>query len=139
LAPWSRQPACVIIKHTTPCGIAVGAGPSEAYARALATDRVSAFGSVVGFNTVVDRATAEAMRELFVEAVVAPRFHDDAVSVFKQKKNLRIVELPPPRAAGESSWDFKRIRGGFLVQDRFAHGGTGQEALWRLVTKRAPT
>ena len=139
LAPWSKKPACAIIKHTTPCGIAVGSTPLEAYQRALATDRTSAFGSVVAFNTVVDRATAEAMREVFVEVVVAPRFHDDAVAVFKEKKNLRVVELPLPRSGGESSWDFKRIRGGFLVQDRFAYGGTGQEALWKVVTKQAPT
>src|SRR5205807_3273745 len=136
LAPWAKKPACAIIKHTTPCGIALGAAPREAYERALATDRTSAFGSVVAFNTVVDAATAEAMKELFVEVVVAPRFHDDAVAVFRQKKNLRVVELPRP--AGEPSWDFKRIRGGFLVQDRFAFDGTGQEALWKVVTKRSP-
>jgi phosphoribosylaminoimidazolecarboxamide formyltransferase/IMP cyclohydrolase len=137
LVPWSKRPACAIVKHTSPCGIAVGNTPLEAYQRALATDRTSAFGSVVAFNTVVDRATAEAMHELFVEVVVAPRFHDDAAAVFKEKKNLRVVELPRPDA--EPSWDFKRIRGGFLVQDRFAYGGTGQEALWKVVTKRTPT
>ncbi|OLC08661.1 MAG: bifunctional phosphoribosylaminoimidazolecarboxamide formyltransferase/inosine monophosphate cyclohydrolase, partial [Gemmatimonadetes bacterium 13_1_40CM_70_11] len=108
LAPWSRQPACAIIKHTTPCGIAVAGAPLEAYQRAFATDRTSAFGSVVAFNTVVDRATAAAMRELFVEVVVAPRFHDEALAVFKEKKNLRVVELPLHRSGGEPSWDFKR-------------------------------
>jgi phosphoribosylaminoimidazolecarboxamide formyltransferase / IMP cyclohydrolase len=137
LLPWDKKPACVIIKHTTPCGIALGSAPVEAYRRALATDQQSAFGSVIAFNTVVDKATAEAMRELFVEVVIAPRFHDDALTVFKQKKNLRVVELPRP--VGEPSWDFKRIRGGFLVQDRFAYDGTGQEALWKVATKRAPT
>jgi phosphoribosylaminoimidazolecarboxamide formyltransferase / IMP cyclohydrolase len=137
LLPWDTKPACVIIKHTTPCGIALGSSPADAYGRALATDKQSAFGSVIAFNTVVDKATAEAMKELFVEVVIAPRFHDDALTVFKQKKNLRVVELPRP--AGEPSWDFKRIRGGFLVQDRFAYDGTGQEALWKVATKRAPT
>jgi phosphoribosylaminoimidazolecarboxamide formyltransferase/IMP cyclohydrolase len=137
LTPWSKRPACAIVKHTSPCGIAVGHTPLEAYQRALATDRTSAFGSVVAFNTVVDRAAAEAMRELFVEVVVAPRFHDDAAAVFKEKKNLRVVELPRPDDA--PSWDFKRIRGGFLVQDRFTYAGTGQEALWKVVTKRTPT
>jgi phosphoribosylaminoimidazolecarboxamide formyltransferase/IMP cyclohydrolase len=137
LTPWSKRPACAIVKHTSPCGIAVGHTPLEAYQRALATDRTSAFGSVVAFNTVVDRAAAEAMRELFVEVVVAPRFHDDAAGVFKEKKNLRVVELPRPDDA--PSWDFKRIRGGFLVQDRFTYAGTGQEALWKVVTKRTPT
>src|SRR5204863_436575 len=80
LAPWDDRPACVIIKHTTPCGIALGATPAEAYTRALDTDRTSAFGSVIAFNTVVDRAAAEAMRDLFVEVVVAPRYHDDALA-----------------------------------------------------------
>ena len=137
VAPWGDSPACVIIKHTTPCGIALGPTPAEAYARALATDRTSAFGSVIAFNTVVDRATAEAMRELFVEVVVAPRYHDDALTVYREKKNLRVVELPRP--APDPAWDFKRIRGGFLVQDRFRYGGEGEEAKWKVVTKREPS
>ena len=137
LAPWDDRPACVIIKHTTPCGIALGATPAEAYTRALDTDRTSAFGSVVAFNTVVDRAAAEAMRELFVEVVVAPRYHDDALAVYREKKNLRVVELPRPGA--EPAWDFKRIRGGFLVQDRFHPGGEAAEAAWKVVTKREPS
>jgi phosphoribosylaminoimidazolecarboxamide formyltransferase/IMP cyclohydrolase len=66
VAPWPDRPVCAVIKHTTPCGIAVGTSPEEAYVRALATDSKSAFGSVVAFNTVVDEATAEAMRDLFV-------------------------------------------------------------------------
>ncbi len=137
LAPWDDRPACVIIKHTTPCGIALGATPAEAYTRALETDRTSAFGSVIAFNTVVDRAVAEAMRDLFVEVVVAPRYHDDALAVYREKKNLRVVELPRP--AAEPAWDFKRIRGGFLVQDRFRYGGEAEEARWKVVTKRAPS
>ncbi|HEY6809036.1 MAG TPA: bifunctional phosphoribosylaminoimidazolecarboxamide formyltransferase/IMP cyclohydrolase, partial [Gemmatimonadales bacterium] len=137
VAPWSDRPACAIIKHTTPCGLALGATPAEAYQRALATDQQSAFGSVIAFNTVVDRAAAEAMRELFVEVVVAPRFHDDALAVFKEKKNLRVVELPRP--ADEPTWDFKRIRGGFLVQDRFRGSLAAVEKDWKVVTKRAPT
>lgn len=137
VAPWSDRPACAIIKHTTPCGLALGATAAEAYQRALATDKQSAFGSVIAFNTVVDRAAAEAMRELFVEVVVAPRFHDDALAVFKAKKNLRVVELPRP--ADEATLDFKRIRGGFLVQDRFRPAGAAVETNWKVVTKRAPT
>ena len=137
LVPWADRPACVIIKHTTPCGIALGATPAEAYTRALDTDRTSAFGSVVAFNTVVDRAAAEAMRELFVEVVVAPRYHDDTLAVYREKKNLRVVELPRP--AAEPAWDFKRIRGGFLVQDRFHPGGEAAETAWKVVTKREPS
>lgn len=136
VAPWVEMPACAIIKHTTPCGIAIARTAREAFERALATDRTSAFGSVVAFNTVVDAATAEAMRELFVEVVVAPRFQAEAVAVFKEKKNLRVVELPRPDDL--PTWDFKRVRGGFLIQDRFHYGGVAEEARWKVVTKRQP-
>ena len=131
------RPACVIIKHTTPCGIALGRNAAEAYARALATDRTSAFGSVIAFNTVVDRATAEAMRELFVEVVVAPRVDAEALAVFKEKKNLRVVELPRP--SDEPTLDYKRVRGGFLVQDRFRYGAVADESKWHVATIRQPT
>ena len=139
VAPWGPEdrPACAIIKHTTPCGIALGRNAEEAYARALATDKTSAFGSVVGFNTVVDKAAAEAMRDLFVEVVVAPRIDAEALAVFQAKKNLRVVELPRP--ADEPTWDWKRIRGGFLVQDRFRFSGVADESAWTVVTKRGPT
>ena len=141
VAPWAggkdARPACVIIKHTTPCGIALGRNAADAYARALATDGTSAFGSVVAFNTVVDRAAAEAMRDLFIEVVVAPRVDADALAVFQEKKNLRVVELPLSRA-DESSMDFKRVRGGFLVQDRFRFGGVADESKWQVVTSRRP-
>jgi len=135
--PWSRRIACAIIKHTTPCGIALGATAAEAYERALATDRTSAFGSVIAFNTIVDRPAAEAMAELFVEVVVAPRFHDEALAVFQKKKNLRVVELP--RADDRPTLDFKRVRGGLLAQDRFRPTDTSQESLWKVVTDRPPT
>src|SRR5439155_26409845 len=111
VAPWAGSEAvgCAVIKHTAPCGIALGRSPREAYERALATVGTSAFGSVIAFNVAVDRGAAEAMRDLFVEVVVAPAFAEDAVRVFQEKKNLRVVRLP----AGESTgWDSKRIRGG---------------------------
>ena len=135
VAAWRNRPACVVIKHTTPCGIAVGLTALEAFRRARATDPVSAFGSVVGFNTVVDAATAEAMQDLFVEVVVAPAFADEALAVFAAKKNLRVVELPVPH--GEVGLDFKRVRGGFLVQDRFVFDPS--EDGWKVVTERKPT
>ena len=139
VAPWGPEdrPACVIIKHTTPCGIALGRNAADAYERALATDRTSAFGSVIAFNTVVDRAAAEAMQDLFVEVVVAPRVDAEAVKVFQAKKNLRVVELPRP--TDEPTWDWKRIRGGFLVQDRFRFSGVAAEAGWKVATARRPT
>ncbi len=139
VAPWSSsgtgRAACAIIKHTTPCGIALGGSPREAYERALATDRTSAFGSVIAFNVQVDRAAAEAMRELFVEVVVAPAFADDAVTVFREKKNLRVVRLPAGEAAG---WDWKRIRGGLLTQQRSRIEQVMDETRWKVVTKRPP-
>jgi phosphoribosylaminoimidazolecarboxamide formyltransferase/IMP cyclohydrolase len=135
IEPWPDRPACVIIKHTTPCGIALGKTTEQAFRRALATDPKSAFGSVVGFNTVVDAAAAEAIHELFVEVVVAPRFHDDALDVFRKKKNLRIVELP--LVDERNVLDMKRVRGGLLVQDRFRY--CFDESGWRLVAQRAPS
>ena len=140
IAPWQTREAraaCVIIKHTTPCGIALGRNAADAYSRALATDRTSAFGSVIAFNTVVDRAAAEAMRELFVEVVVAARIDEEALAVFQQKKNLRVVELP--KFADEPTLDYKRVRGGFLVQDRFRSSEMADESTWKVATTRRPT
>lgn len=135
VACWSNRPACSIIKHTTPCGIAVAPSALEAFRKARATDPVSAFGSVIGFNTVVDRATATAMTDLFVEVVVAPSFHADALEAFAAKKQLRVVELPV--SSGGGSLDFKRVRGGFLVQDQFQYDPSEQD--WKVVTQRQPS
>ncbi len=132
---WTTRPACSIIKHTTPCGIAVAGSAVDAFRKARATDPVSAYGSIVAFNTVVDRATAEAMRDLFVEVVVAPSFHDEAMAVFTAKKALRVVELPVSRGSG--SLDFKRVRGGFLVQDQFEFDPSDHG--WTVATDRQPT
>jgi phosphoribosylaminoimidazolecarboxamide formyltransferase/IMP cyclohydrolase len=134
VACWSNRPACAIIKHTTPCGIAVAPSAVEAFRRARATDPVSAFGSVIAFNTVVDKATAEAMSDLFVEVVVAPSFHAEALAVFAAKKQLRVVELPVSKGAG--TLDYKRVRGGFLVQDQFQFSPS--EVEWTVATKRQP-
>jgi phosphoribosylaminoimidazolecarboxamide formyltransferase / IMP cyclohydrolase len=135
VAAWTTRPACAIIKHTTPCGIAVASSAIDAFKSARATDPVSAFGSVIGFNTVVDRATAAAMSDLFVEVVVAPSFHADALAVFAAKKQLRVVELPV--SGGSGTLDYKRVRGGFLVQDRFHFDPS--EAGWKVATQRQPS
>ena len=135
VACWSTRPACAIIKHTTPCGVAVAGSAVEAFRRARATDPVSAFGSVVAFNTVVDQGTATAMGDLFVEVVVAPSFHAEALAIFQAKKQLRVVELPVSKGAG--ALDYKRVRGGFLVQDQFQFDASEQG--WKVVTKRQPT
>ena len=96
LAPFalSPDPAVCIVKHTTPCGIAVGESVEQAYRRALATDPVSAFGSVIAVNRSVDEAAAEAIHELFVECIVAPGFTDGALAKLAAKKNIRILTLP---------------------------------------------
>ncbi len=132
---WTSRPACAIIKHTTPCGVAVAASAHEAFRRALSCDPQSAFGGVVAFNTVVDKVTAEAMTELFLEVIVAPSFHDEALKVLAAKKNLRAVELPVSRGAG--GLDLKRVRGGILLQDRFLPEAS--EGDWKVVTARTPT
>jgi phosphoribosylaminoimidazolecarboxamide formyltransferase/IMP cyclohydrolase len=132
---WPVRPACVIVKHTTPCGIALGVTPEEAFRKALSSDPQSAFGGVVAFNTVVDRGAAEAMTGLFLEVVCAPSFHEEAVKVLATKKNLRVVELPVHR--GERGLESKQVRGGFLVQDRFIFDSSEEQ--WRIATNREPT
>jgi phosphoribosylaminoimidazolecarboxamide formyltransferase / IMP cyclohydrolase len=132
---WKNRPACVIIKHTTPCGIAVGRTALEALNKARSTDPVSSFGGVVACNTVIDREMAESLRDLYVEVVVAPSIPEDALAVFSEKKNLRVVELPIGVPA--NSLDWKSVRGGFLVQDRFVFDPS--EEGWKVVTTRGPS
>ncbi len=129
--------ACAILKHTNPCGVGMADSPAEAYRRALACDPVSAFGSIIGYNCKVDAAAAEAMRELFVEAVIAPDFGEDALAIFGKKKNLRILKLPALAGGKRSGLDLRSVPGGVLVQepDRMA----AEEFDWRVVTPRAPT
>jgi len=127
--------ACAIIKHTTPCGLAVGADAPEAYRKALSTDPTSAFGSVIAFNVEVDERAADLLRPNFVEAIVAPAFAEGALRVLREKKNLRLIVLPA--AAGEAGLDFKRVRGGFLAQTRLSM--RFPEEGWRVVTRRPPT
>jgi phosphoribosylaminoimidazolecarboxamide formyltransferase/IMP cyclohydrolase len=125
---------CAIIKHTTPCGVAVGTSALDAYRKALACDPVSAFGSVIAFTVPVDHAAAEAISSLFVECIVAPAFADDAVEILGRKKNLRVLE-------GTATWpanalDFKRVRGGILLQDP---PSSPSKSKWDVVTQRVPT
>jgi len=108
---FSPKPSVCIIKHTTPCGLAIGDTLEEAYAKALATDPVSAFGSVISVNRTLDRPTAEAMSSLFVECIVAPDFAPDALEVLTQTTNLRLLSLPAGAKAsslepvGELWWE----------------------------------
>ncbi|MFC1662048.1 bifunctional phosphoribosylaminoimidazolecarboxamide formyltransferase/IMP cyclohydrolase, partial [Gemmatimonadota bacterium] len=98
---FSPRPAVGIIKHTTPCGLAVGESLVEAYGKALATDPVSAYGSVISVNRAVDADTAEALSKLFVECIVAPGFEPAALEILTQKKNLRLLTLPEGASASE--------------------------------------
>jgi phosphoribosylaminoimidazolecarboxamide formyltransferase/IMP cyclohydrolase len=138
VSAWSgaERAACAIIKHTTPCGVALGETAEEAYRRALATDPVSAFGGIVAFNVPVTGGAAEAMANLFLEVVIAPGFEPHALEVLRAKKNLRLIELPVT-AGGETELDYKRVRGGFLVQRRMRMDFP--EEGWRVVTRRQPT
>jgi phosphoribosylaminoimidazolecarboxamide formyltransferase/IMP cyclohydrolase len=133
--PLRGETACAIVKHTTPCGLAVGPNALEAYRKALACDPVSAFGSVIAFTVPVDAATAEVVSSLFVECIVAPSFTEDAVEILGRKKNLRVLE-------GRAEWptealDVKRVRGGILAQERAAVS-IGDDG-WRVVTNHEPT
>ncbi len=126
---------CAIVKHTTPCGLAVGATAREAYDKALAGDPTSAFGSVIAFTVPVDDEAAAALAQLFVECVVAPEFSDGAIELLGRKKNLRVLAgrvAPDPREL-----DVKRVRGGFVAQERQPLPVVGDA--WRVVTRRAPS
>jgi len=113
LASEFEQPAVIIVKHTNPCGVALGATVEEAYVRALEADPVSAFGGVIGVNRTVDGPAAVEMAKLFVEAIVAPDFTPEALAALSTKKNLRVLRIVPPAPARV----VKQISGGFLLQD----------------------
>jgi phosphoribosylaminoimidazolecarboxamide formyltransferase/IMP cyclohydrolase len=131
------EPACVIVKHANPCGVAVADSLVEAYRAALACDPVSAFGGIVAVNRPLDRASAEAIAAIFTEVVIAPAADDEARAVFAAKKNLRLLltgDLPDPARPG---MNVKSIAGGWLVQSRDS-GRVAADDL-KLVTKRAPS
>ena len=136
IEPFAEHVACAIIKHTTPCGLATGTTPLEAWQKALACDPTSAFGGVVAFSVGIDDATAEAMSLLFLECIVAPSITEAATELLGRKKNLRILigTVPPADAGG---MDIKRVRGGVLLQDRM-RVPTG-DVPWKVVTQRAPS
>ncbi len=129
------QPAAVIVKHTNPCGTAIGATLEEAYARAYAADSVSAFGGIIAVNRPMNKATAEQVIETFMEAVIAPSFDEDAVEVLKAKKNLRLLEVGE-KVANNELW-IEKVSGGFLVQDRDNHNLKVEDV--KVVTEKVPT
>jgi phosphoribosylaminoimidazolecarboxamide formyltransferase/IMP cyclohydrolase len=134
--PYRGQTACAIVKHTSPCGLAIGGSAIEAYRKALACDPVSAFGSVIAFNVPVDDTTADVVSSLFVECIVAPEFSAGAIEILGRKKNLRMLEGQAP-LAGDINLDYKRVRGGVLVQERAAVDISDEG--WKPVTRRQPT
>ena len=130
-------PACAIIKHANPCGVATGATLAEAYKAAFDCDPVSAFGGIIAVNGIMDGPTAEAISGIFTEVVIAPDADADALAVFAAKKNLRLLltgALPDPRRLGLA---LRQIGGGMLVQSRDNGGVTRADC--KVVTKRAPT
>ena len=132
------EPACVIVKHANPCGVAIAADPLAAYQRALATDPPSAFGGIIAFNRPVDAGTLEAISAQFVEVVIAPAYTADALAVIAKKVNVRVLEVPLPAAGTNgNAWDIKRVGGGFLVQSPDARNVAPAEL--KVVTTKAPT
>lgn len=113
-----EEPFCAILKHTNPCGAAIGSTSLEAYVRARECDPVSAFGSVIGFNCPVDKATAQELTSTFIEGIVAPSFETEALEILAKKKNLRVLELPVWTEKELPGTDYRRILGGFLMQER---------------------
>ena len=126
-------PACVIVKHANPCGVAVAENVSVAYQHALKTDPTSAFGGIIAFNRDVDGATAAAVAKQFVEVVLAPSFSVEALKVFSAKQNVRVLTVPLAPAVNDV--DMKRVGGGLLVQssDDF------DVSHLKVVSKRQPT
>ena len=113
------QPACVIIKHTNPCGVAIGKDIYNAYQKAYGCDPISAFGGIIAFNQKVDKPTATAINQQFAEVVLAPKYSEDALEILSKKKNLRIVQFPTANFQSDSL-EFRSIQGGFLVQSKDA-------------------
>ncbi len=128
-------PACVIVKHANPCGVAVGVDPLQAYTKALKTDPTSAFGGIIAFNRPLDAGTAEAVARQFVEVVIAPAIDAGARAVFAAKQNLRLLEVPLSHQA--NALDFKRVGGGMLLQSADSRN-VGPDEL-KVVSARQPT
>jgi phosphoribosylaminoimidazolecarboxamide formyltransferase/IMP cyclohydrolase len=129
------QPACVIVKHANPCGVAVAADPLSAYKLAFATDTTSAFGGIIAFNREVDGKTVEAVTGQFLEVLIAPSFTEEAKAIIAGKKNVRVLEVP--LESGANRFELKRVGGGLLVQTPDIKNVTAEEL--KVVTRRAPT
>ena len=134
---FSGQPACVIVKHANPCGVAVGTSNTEAYLKAFATDPVSSFGGIIAFNELVQAEVAAAIIDKqFVEVVIAPAFSDGAIEKFASKPNVRLLGSGATGQA-EAGLHYQRVSGGLLVQQRDANRVSRQDC--RCVSEREPT
>jgi phosphoribosylaminoimidazolecarboxamide formyltransferase/IMP cyclohydrolase len=136
-------PACVIVKHANPCGVALGADALEAYSKAFQTDPTSAFGGIIAFNRPLDGAAAQAVAKQFVEVLMAPGFTPEALEVFKAKANVRLLEIALP-PGGRTDWDngrnlvdIKRVGSGLLMQTADNREMTLAEL--KVVTKKQPS
>ena len=128
--------AVAIIKHTNPSGVGIGTTNEEAYRRALSTDPVSAFGGIVAFNQKVDAAVAAAVNEVFTEVVIAPDFESEAIEIFKQKKNLRVLQMAGAFKSNRLPTEYRQVSGGWLVQEKDVHRLTVVDL--KFVTERWP-
>jgi phosphoribosylaminoimidazolecarboxamide formyltransferase/IMP cyclohydrolase len=142
----ASTPACVIVKHANPCGVALGVDAAEAYRKAFKTDPTSAFGGIIAFNTPVDEATAQAVSKQFLEVLIAPGYSDGALAVLKAKANTRVLRIAldgvdanaaDDRHRGLNAHDVKRIGSGLLIQSADNHRLAAADL--KLVTKKAPT
>jgi phosphoribosylaminoimidazolecarboxamide formyltransferase/IMP cyclohydrolase len=128
-------PACVIVKHANPCGVAIAEGPLQAYQKAFKTDPTSAFGGIIAFNREVDLATAQAVSEQFLEVLLATSYSKDALEFLANKKNVRVLEIPAGK--GRNDFDAKRVGGGWLIQDPDLTPLDPNQL--KVVTKKQPT
>ena len=129
------EPACVIVKHANPCGVAVGKDSYSAYRLALATDTTSAFGGIIAFNKTVDADTIEAVSTQFLEVLIAPSYTAEALALIAKKQNVRVLEIAIE--SGENRFDLKRVGGGLLVQTPDVHALMLADL--KVVTKLQPT
>ena len=138
-------PACVIIKHANPCGVAVGANALEAYSKAFKTDSTSAFGGIIAFNVVCDAAAAQEVSKQFVEVLIAPEYTPEALAIFEAKKNVRVLKIDMSQVKksgtdweqGRNAQDIKRVGSGLLIQTSDNHFLKREDL--KIVTKLAPT
>ncbi|MDO9520434.1 MAG: bifunctional phosphoribosylaminoimidazolecarboxamide formyltransferase/IMP cyclohydrolase [Pseudohongiella sp.] len=132
------EPACVIVKHANPCGVAIAGSIAEAYQLAFQTDPTSAFGGIIAFNRELDAATAQKIvDQQFSEVIIAPTVSTEALEVFAGKPNVRVMACGQWPAKPQTAWDYKRINGGLLVQDRDIHQISRNDLT--VVSKRQPS